>query len=115
MMADITWRDIGALLTVATIVGGLVIGWVRWRLSGDFASRADIGGIQARIDEIETRVRSLPNHDDLRRISERLGSVERGVDVVATEVRGLRDGISRVEQTATMLLNNALAREAPKP
>jgi tetrahydromethanopterin S-methyltransferase subunit G len=112
MSWDVTWRDAGALLGVATVVGGMVIGWVRWRLSGDFASKSDISGLGDRMDEIEKQLRGVPTHDDVRRLSERISAVERGVDVVGAEVRAVKEGVGRAERDLHLLVQHAINKEA---
>jgi predicted nucleic acid-binding Zn-ribbon protein len=110
MMPDFSWRDVVALLTVATIIGGLVIAWVRWQLSGDFAGKADISGLRTRMDEIEQQLRGVPTHEDVRRLSERIGAVERGVEVLGADLRGVREGISRLERDLHLLVQHELAK-----
>lgn len=117
-----SWSDlasqVGTLVGAATVIGGLVIAWVRYRLSGDFASKADIGALAARMDEIESGLRKVPTHDDVRRlgdrisaVEQRIGGVERGVDVVTAEVRGIREGTGRIEHAVLMLTQHELAKQ----
>ena len=112
-MLDITWRDTAALLTVATIIGTMVVAWVRWQLRGDFAGKADIATLGTRMEDIETRLRAVPTHEDVRRISERLGTLESGFASVGGEVRGMREGIARVERDLHLLLQHELAKGKP--
>ena len=109
-MQDFPWRDIVALLTAATIIGGLVIAWVRWQLAGHFAGKADISGLRSRMDEIEQQLRGVPTHEDVRRLSERISAVERGVEVVGAELRGVREGIQRLERDLHLLVQHELAK-----
>lgn len=116
MMAGISWTTVVAMLTAATIIGGMVIGWVRWQLRGDFASSKDVGDLALRIDKIDARLRDAPSHDDVRQIASRLagmevrmGGLEGGHASVIAELRGVRDGVGRVEAAVSMLMNHELA------
>ena len=86
MLQDIGWRDVAGLLASATIMSGIVITWVKYRLAGDFASKSDIA--------------------DMSKLSERLSIVERGVAVGNAELGGLRDGMARIERDLNLLVQH---------
>lgn len=108
MFDSVTPASALALLTIATVSGGLVIAWVKWRLSGDFAGRADIAAMNERLDTMDAKLRTVPTHDDVRRLSERLSHMEANVASIGADVRGLRDGISRVERDLHLLVQHEL-------
>lgn len=104
-------RDAVLLLSAAGVIGGVVIAWAKWKLSGDFAGRADIVALSAKVTELDTKLATVPTHDDIRRLGERLTAMESGVSSIAAELRGMRDGIGRVERTVEMLLTNELNKQ----
>ena len=48
-MPEITPAWILAVLSIATISGGMLIGFVKYRLSDDFAKKADVTGVGASV------------------------------------------------------------------
>ena len=68
-------------------------------------------GLAAATADWDRRVRDMPQHADLRAISERLSTVERVCDVVRAEVSGMKDAIGRVERTTNMLLAHQLKED----
>lgn len=106
MLQDIGWRDVVGLLTSATIMSGIVITWVKYRLAGDFASKSDITDMSRRMEGIEAQMRLAPSHADITKLSERLSTVERGVAVGNAELGGLRDGMARIERDLNLLVQH---------
>lgn len=107
-----TWlRDLVLLLSASGVIGGVVIAWAKWRLSGDFASKADITALGAKIGHLEAKIGAVPSLEDVRRLGDRLSAMENGVATVGAEVRGMRDGISRVERDLHLLLTHELNRQ----
>ncbi|MDO9499023.1 DUF2730 family protein [Falsiroseomonas sp.] len=107
-----TWlRDLVLLLSAAGVIGGVVIAWIRLRLSGDFAGKADITALGNKINELEAKLNSVPTHDDVRRLGDRLSAMESGLATVGAEVRGMREGINRVERDLHLLLQHELAKQ----
>ena len=100
------WRDGFAFLSFVVLASGLVVAWIRWRLSDDFARKADISGIGTRLEEVERRMAGMPTHSDLRQLSDRVAAVERGVDVVGTEIRGVNAALNRVERDLSLLVQH---------
>lgn len=110
MSVEFGWRDVAALIAAATVIGGLVIAWVKWRLSGDFASKGDIAGLSDRIKHVESTLIEVPKHEDLRRLGDRLTGVETNVAAMGADLRGVRDGISRMERDVHLLLQHELRK-----
>lgn len=106
MLQDFGWRDVAALLTSATIMSGIVITWVKYRLAGDFASKADIADMSRRMEGVEAQMRNAPTHADITKLSERLSIVERGVAVGNAELGGIRDGMARIERDLNLLVQH---------
>lgn len=114
-MIDIDWREAGAILTVSTIITGIVVWMLQAKLRDYFANRDDVVSLGVRIGRLEETVRSAPTHADLRAVGERMSAVEhrlvlveREVAVASEGVRGMRDSLARVEAGVTMLQNHLL-------
>lgn len=106
MLLDVGWRDVAALLTSATIMSGIVIAWVKYRLAGDFASKSDIADMSRRMEGVEHQMATMPTRDDLRRVTERVGGLEKEVAVVSAEVRAIRDSASLIQQDVRFLVTH---------
>lgn len=107
-MPDIALRDIVTFLTAAGLIGGLVIAWVRWQLSGDFARRGDVSDLAGRVEKMERTLALAPTHADLREINARLGATERGVAVANAQIEAARDQLARVESGMRLVTEHLL-------
>lgn len=117
-MIDLDWRDAAAILASAAVASGFVVWILRAKFSEDFARKADFQGLGDRIERVEQQLRLSPTHADMRSVSERiggvearLGTVERDVGITAAEVRGVRDGVARVEADLRLLIQHQLGGE----
>jgi hypothetical protein len=106
VLSEIGWRDVGSVLASVTLMSGIVIGWVKYRLAGEFASKSDIEGMSRRMEGIEQQMRQAPTHSDMSKLSERLSIVERGVAVGNAELGGIRDGMARIERDLNLLVQH---------
>lgn len=113
MMVSLEWRDMAAIVTTAVIVGGLVLTFLRFKLAGDFAARPDLEKAMARINSVEQRLSTMPSHDDLRVLQNRVGELERAVAVVAERVGGVHEILKRVEHQVSLLVHHQLREGAP--
>jgi hypothetical protein len=111
-VTEFSWRDLAAILAAATLMGGIIIGWVRYQLRNDFARASDISGLSDRIERVEAHMRAVPTHDDVRGLSERIGRVESAVAVVGANIDGLRDGMGRIERDLHLLVSHEIAGKA---
>lgn len=102
------WKDIIVALSAASMIGGVIIAWVRGQLSSDFARKVDITALGTRIEAVETQMRGVPSHADMRLLSERIGQVESGVAVVGAEMRGVTAGVNRVEADMRLIKDHLL-------
>ena len=92
-------------LVVSLLVGLLLLGLVvLWRV----APARQAFNASAMMAEWDRRVRDMPQHADLRSISDRLATVERVCDVVRAEMSGMKDAVGRVERMTNMLLQQHL-------
>jgi len=105
------WKDIALALGAASTIGAIFIAWVRTQLSSDFAKKVDVTKLGAQIEAVETQMRGVPSHNDMRLLSERIGLVERSVAVVSAEIRGVGDGIGRLESDLRMVKEHLLNKE----
>ena len=108
MFDGIVWRDIVLVLSTTGIISSLFLAWVKWQLSGDFARKPDIDDLSRRLKEVEGQMVTMPTQDDMRRIGDRLGGVERDVGITAEAIRGMRESQGRIEQSLSMLIQHHL-------
>lgn len=113
MLPDLSWRDLTAIIALAMAVGGIAIAWIRMRLSGDFATLADIGVLNDRLQEVEERIANLPHHDDVRVLSDRVAETEKGVAVVGEQVRTVAAGVTRLERMTELLVQHQIGKTTP--
>lgn len=104
----LTWKDLVLALGAAVSVGGMFIAWVKTQISPDFAKKSDIEALGTRVKEVERQMQGVPSHGDMARLSERISAVERGVDVVAADIRGVSAGMSRVEADMRLIKDHLL-------
>lgn len=96
-MSDFQAKDLAWMVGTATLLGGLVIGFIRWKLAGDFAAKSDVTALATRMSAMEQRLTQMPSHDDLRALQARVGGLETQVAVVGEKVSGVKDVVVRVE------------------
>ena len=120
MFDTVTPAWILAVLSIAGIVGGMVIGWVKYRLSDEFAKKADVAGVGAgvaglstRVEAVERHIQTVPTHNDMRLLGERIAAVERGVAVVSAEMRGVGAGVARVENDLSLIKRHLIKEANP--
>ncbi len=107
-MPEISIRDVVTWLTAAGLVGGVVIAWVKYQLSGDFAKSSDITALSGRLEKVERQMDTVPTHADLRAINDRMGATERGVAVVASEIQGVRQAVERNAVDTRLILQHMM-------
>jgi hypothetical protein len=114
MIAGINWSAVAAIAGLVVMLAGFAVWLLRARFAGDFASRADVAGLRESVDGIERRLRDTPTHEDVRALGTRLAAVEAASATVSAEVRGVREGVSRVERDLHLLIQHELGKGAPK-
>lgn len=107
-MISFEWKDLAWIATTAAIVGGILLAFLRFKLAGDFAARVDLEKTAARLTTVETRLSTMPSHDDLRNLQNRVGELERAVAVVAERVGGVHEILKRVEHQTGLLVHHQL-------
>jgi tetrahydromethanopterin S-methyltransferase subunit G len=113
MMVSLEWRDMAAIVTTAAIVGGIVLAFLRFKLAGDFAARADLAKVMQRVDEVEERLTKMPSHNDLSALQHRVNDLDRAVAVVAERVGGVQQILTRVEHQTGLLVHHQLRKGVP--
>lgn len=107
-MIQFEWKDLMPILAVATLLGGIIIAWVKYRLADAFASRSDQTALSGRVTAMEQRVSAMPTHDDLRGLQQRIGGVEREVAVVGEKVNGATQIIQGVSHQVGLLVHHQI-------
>ena len=76
---------------------------------------ATIGGMTAlatRVTTLEGKADEAPRHEDVAEMEHRLNALEVMVGEMRAEVRGVREGVGRVEHMVTLLVEHGLRKEA---
>lgn len=107
-MIQFEWKDLAWIAAVLTLMGGLLLAFLRFKLAGDFARATDVTALAGRMNAMEQRLAQMPNHEDLRQLQARVGDVERGVAVVAEKVSGVAEIMKRVEHQTNLLVHHQL-------
>ncbi len=102
-MITFEWKDLAWIVGVMTLLGGLLLAFLRFKLAGDFAKAADVAALTGRLTAMEQRLTQMPSHDDLRAIQHRVGGLEREVAVVGEKVSGLNQIMVRVEHQVNLV------------
>jgi hypothetical protein len=63
---------------------------------------------------MEKRLRDTPTHEDVRALGTRLAAVEAASATVSAEIRGVREGVSRVERDLYLLIQHELGKGKPE-
>lgn len=102
-MISFEWKDLAWIIGVMTLLGGLLLAFLRFKLAGDFAKAADLVLLNGRIAAMEQRLTQMPSHDDLRLLQTRVGGLETQVAVVGEKVTGLGAIMVRVEHQVNLV------------
>jgi hypothetical protein len=114
--------DIATALGLLSTGGAVAWALLRARLGQDFATQKDLLTMDGRLEAAEARLASVPSHDDLRRLAERVGALEIGVAgtraevaqikaILEVEFRAMREQMSRTDRQTTLLLRHQLEAE----
>jgi hypothetical protein len=90
-------KDLAWMIGVASLMGGLLLALIRYKLAGDFAAKSDVVALSTRMTAMEQRLTQMPSHDDLRALQQRVGGLETQVAVVGEKVSGVAAIMVRVE------------------
>lgn len=112
-MNTLEWKDTAWILGILSLVGGMLLAFLRFKLAGDFAPRSDMTAMSGRITIMEQRLAAMPSHDDLRGLQARIGGVEREVAVVGEKVNGATELIRGVAHQVGLLVEHQI-NEGPR-
>ncbi len=112
MNAPSDWQEAAGLVTVIGAVGGLALRAVLGRTRAGLTPMAHHVALAARVENIERLLAGLPSAVEMKTLTDRVGSVETGVAVAQATLRGVSDGIGRVERMLDLLVQNELKKEA---
>lgn len=99
-----------AAVAIGSAVGAIIFGWMRDRFGRDFARAADMAVLSTRVQAVETRIATMPNHEDIRALTTRVAAVEGGVGVVAEKARGIEVALCRVEHAVDLLVQHQITK-----
>lgn len=105
------WRDVAAFLAAAGMMGGVLVAYMKFRLSGDFAKASDVTALGSEIAALKTQIGQMPTHSDVRFLDQRIAQVERGVAVVQAKIEGVADLLRGIEKTSDLLLRHQLEQD----
>lgn len=108
MLDGIPWPQIAAFVTVMTALGAILWVVVRFSLRGSFVDNDKHGLLVGRVTHIEGRLDRMPTHQDMAKLSDRLGSVETSVAGAAATLRSMDAVLARIDHRVDMLFQNEL-------
>lgn len=111
MMFDLDLEHVGSIASATAVVGGGGLVVAQWWASTKFARLGHIAKLDAKITELEKLLRDAPVHEDVVDLERRLNALEVAVGEMRADLRGVREGIGRVEHMMTLLLENELRHE----
>jgi hypothetical protein len=108
-------QQMATILGIGGAIAGVLFLALRTRL-GEFFAAADavkslgeqVKSLGARITSLEEKMAQMPNEDDMRDLSRRLGDVEVAVARTSTAIEGVAEGQARIERMVNLLLENEL-------
>ena len=108
MILGIDWGAWVSAFTALAIIGGVLLILFRQALAKDFTPASSHAALEKRVVEVEQRLALIPTHADMKAVTDRVASVERGVAVVQTSIDGVRESIARVEHMTDLLVKHQL-------
>ncbi len=118
-MIDNFWEEVAAALAVASVIGGAVVWAIRASIRGMFvpaqqhhALAERVGVVSERVSAVEQKLLAAPGHNDFQSLSIRLNAVEMQQGVMQATLKGVSDGVSRVEHILDMLVQHTIRKEA---
>lgn len=109
MIDGFTWRDLAPAAVVATFIGGLVMLLIRAHLAKDFARRADVSDLAARMGRMEDGLKAVPTHGDMRAIGDRVAAVEVRIASAGATIDGVREDVRGVQHDLRLLMTHLMS------
>lgn len=114
MIQDFSWRDLAPATVVAAFVGAIFMVLIRAQIAKDFARRADVAGLNSRLERLEMAVRQVPSHGDVRAVADRVAGVETQMAAASATITAMREDVRGVQHDLRLLLTHLMG-QAGKP
>jgi hypothetical protein len=108
MTFDLDMMQLGAFATAAAVGASFAGLALQAWLSRRFASLEQVEAAEEELGRIAKRIEGVPAHEDFADMQRRMGMVEVAVGEVRSDIRGVRDGMNRVEHMVGLLVQNEL-------
>ena len=108
---NLSWEDVAAIATVASIMMSLLFFALRGRLSSEFVTQEQHDSALERIDQLELKLANVPTHADFKAMTDKLGVLSEQNAVVKERLEGARDSLARIERQVSLFVQAQLERE----
>jgi hypothetical protein len=105
---DLDMAQLGAFATAAAVGASFAGLALQAYLSRRFATLDRVAATEAALGRMTKRIEGVPAHEDFADMQRRMGLVEVAVGEVRSDIRGVRDGMNRVEHMVGLLVQNEL-------
>ena len=99
---------ISAVMLIGSLIGLFAFLWLKSRLSGEFATKGELGDIAKRLAAVEHDLRSAPTHSDIRQLGEKVSDAMAQVGIVAEAVKGMKEGVGRIDRSVERIEKHLL-------
>ncbi len=113
MHAPTDWQQLAAVFAILGAVGGFAARLMIGRARTLFAPLAGHAALTARVDRVEQTQRGAPTQTEMAGLTARVASVETGVAVAQATLKGVSEGVGRVEHMLDLLVQHQLRKDAP--
>ncbi len=113
MGVAVDWQKLAAFVAVVGAIGGLLLRMMLARARGLFTPRASHDALSDRVAKVEQTQRGAPTQTEMAALTGRVASVETGVAVAQATLRGVSEGVGRVEHLLDLLVQHQLRKETP--
>jgi hypothetical protein len=116
MTIDFDPGHVSALIAAGSLGGSVVLLAMRAWLERWFATLKQVATLQQRLQGVEAGAKGVADHAEVVEIERKVNTLEVSVGELRAElhadIRGVREGIGRVEHMVTLLVENGLRQEA---
>jgi hypothetical protein len=109
---NLEWNQVLPVIGVITVLLGGVMLYVRQKLDGVFARSSEVASmreaLEGRMETMERKMATMPDHADVRALGARMSNVESGVAVLGAQINGLAEGVRRVEHMVDLLVKHQM-------
>ena len=97
-----------AILGIIVVISGVVMVLIHARLAKDFVDVRTHEGLVKRVEATEAAMARAASHEDVRGLSARMSQVEIGLASASADIKGVHQGVERVEHMVTLLVKHEL-------